>query len=386
MNMKEKRAANAILLISSIVLSLLIAEVVLHIIGIPAPVFSGWRNKSGDLQTNQLGFRGQKIDYTDNDFVVVLVGDSQVAANALMFDDLPERRLEYYLRQRAGSKNVKAYSIGGVGFGQDQELLILRKYLETYRADMVVLWLTPYNDVWNNVFPTHWPNNGWPKPTFWLTNGKLQGPSEQMGEVFGWSKFKLFALANRQFQFIDRDGDWEKHLPSAYKPLSFYEGKACNDWQTKWDNHDELMRDENLATEKSHFAISLTPASPRTLYGRELTRLLLHEFEGLVTKNKGKFVIFDVKLPNDADNVCPEDEVVHLLNGKYYKTSLKQYSDNWQYIRAGFSSLTIPLTIAQWQVDQRDKHHLNEQATDQVMNDLAMQLQPFMKERTPLKR
>jgi len=384
--MKKKHAMNAILLTGSIVITLIIAEMALHFIGIPAPVFSGWRNKSGDLQTNQLGFRGQKIGYKDNDFVVVLVGDSQVAANALMFDALPEQRLEYYLRQRAGSKDVKVFSIGGVGFGQDQELLILRKYFETYRADLVVLWLSPYNDVWNNVFPTHWPDNGQPKPTFWLADGTLQGPSEQMGEEFVWSKFKIFALANRQFQFIDRDGDWERHLSAAYKPLSFYEGKVCDDWQTRWDSHDEMMRDENLGTEKSHFAMSLTPASPRTLYGRELTRLLLNEFKGLAESNNGRFVIFDVKLPDETDTACPEDEVVHLLNGKYYKTSLKQYYYNWQYIRAGFSSLTIPVTIAQWQVDQGDKHHLNDQATDQVMNDLAMHLQPFIKERTSLKR
>lgn len=372
--LKKELAKKVTLLLSSILISLLIAEVLLRFIGIPAPVFSGWRNKGSDLETNQLGFRGQKIAYTDNDYVVVLVGDSQVAAAALGFDGLPERRLEYHLGRLMKNKRVRVFSIGGIGYGQDQELLILRTYYRSYRADLVVLWLTPKNDVWNNVFPTHWPNNGRPKPTFWLANGALQGPSEQMGEVFGWSRFKLFALANRQFQLIDRDGDWGKKLPEAYKPLSFYDGKVCNDWQVKWDSGDELMRGENLATEKSHFAMSLTPVSPRTLHGMELTRRLLKEFESLATKNGGKFVIFDLKLPNKAGSLCPEEEAVHLLNGNYYKTSSKQLQANWQYIKAGFNSFAIPVTVTQWQIDTRDDTHLNEQATDQVMHDLASHL------------
>lgn len=367
------------LLISSIVISILIAEVLLQLAGIPDPVVSGWRNKRSDEETNQAGFRGQKFDYTDNDYVIVLVGDSQVAAAALSFDGLPERRLEYYLNRRVGKKSIKVFSIGGVGYGQDQELLILHKYYQEHRADLVVLWLTPFNDVWNNVFPTHWPRNGRPKPTFWIEQGRLQGPNEKMGEELGWSKFRLFALANRLFEFIDRDGEWEKHLPEAYKPISLYEGKICNDWQSKWDSNVSLIRDENLATEKSHYAMSLAPVSPRTRYGMDLTRLLLSEISDLAAKNNSGFAIFDVQLPEQAENICPEDEVVHLLNGKYYKTSKKQEQDNWQYIMTGFRYFTIPVAIPQWQIDRWDKRHLNERANDQVMSDLAKHLQPFVK-------
>jgi hypothetical protein len=380
MDMKKEYISRLILIVSSIVISVLLAEAVLQLFDVPAPVFSGWRNKSGEAETNEIGFRGQKINYTDDDYVIVLVGDSQVAGAALSFDGLPERRLEYHLNRMANKKNVKVFSIGGVGYGQDQELLILKKYYETFRADLVVLWLTPFNDVWNNVFPTHWPENGRPKPTFWLADGKLQGPSEQMGETLRWSKFKLFALANRQFQFIDRDGDWEKHLPEAYKPLAFYDGKTCNDWQAKWDNGYPLMREDNLATEKSHYALALTPTSPRSRYGMELTRSLLHEFDALATKNNGKFVLFEVKLPKKPDDdICPEDEVVHLLNGKYYKTSRKQYDDNWQYIETGFSAFTIPVTANPWQADIMDERHLNEQANDQVMGDLARLILPLIR-------
>jgi len=158
------------------ILSITIAEFFLQFIDKPSPVISGWLNQKSRLETNQLGFRGKKITYTDNDYVIVLLGDSQVAAAACSFYWMPESRLEHYLNTKL-NKNIKVFSVGAGGYGQDQQLLMLKKYYITYRADMVVLWQTPSNDIWNNVFPTHWPGNGWPKPTFKLVNGELQGPS-----------------------------------------------------------------------------------------------------------------------------------------------------------------------------------------------------------------
>lgn len=363
---------------TSIILSISLAELFLGLLGTPSPVFSGWLHKRSNLETNQLGFRGQKYNYTNNDYVIVLLGDSHVAAAACSFDWLPESRLEHHLNQKANqNKNIKVFSIGAGGYGQDQQLLMLQKYYQTYRANMVVLWQTPDNDVWNNVFPTHFPKNGWPKPTFRLVDGKLHGPSENFGEQLSWSKIKLLALANRLFQFIDRDGDWEKYLPQPYKPISNYQGTICNDWQERWDNNLGFMRYENLFTEKSHLSISLTPVSPRMQYGLDLTRMLLGKIESIVNNNNGTFIMFNTQAPDNKQEICLEDEVVHLLNGKYYKTSRKQFCENLEYINDGFISFTIPVTIPKWRVGPENSH-LNEHATDQVMNDLAPQIQPFI--------
>jgi len=372
--MKKRFVQNFLLLLSSIFVSILLAEASLQLIGVPSPVVSGWLYKSSNLEINELGFRGQKINYTYNDYVIVLLGDSQVAARSCSFDWLPERRLEYHLNQKANqSKNIKVFSIGAGGYGQDQQLLMLQKYYQTYRADLVVLWQTPHNDVWNNIFPTHWPKNGWPKPTFWLVDGKLQGPSENFGEELSWSKIKLLALANRLFHFIDRDGDWEKHLPPPYEPISNYEGKISYYWQERWDKNIGLMRYENLFTEKSHLAISLTPASPRMQYGLDLTKAILGKIKSLANDNNGKFIIFNTQKPDKKIEICSEETIVHKLNGKYYKTSRKQFLDNLEYINKDFISFTIPITRSEWRVGPEDSH-LNEHATDQVMNDLAQKI------------
>src|SRR6185369_11900812 len=113
-------------------------------------VRSGWRSPAPPEERNGLGFRGRPIQYTDNDKVVVLLGDSQVEATALSFDAIPERVLESHLD--VAPKTARVFTVGTWGYGQDQELLALEEFYKRYRADLVVLWETPANDVWNNVF------------------------------------------------------------------------------------------------------------------------------------------------------------------------------------------------------------------------------------------
>ncbi len=165
----------------SIFFTLVIGILLVQIFYNPTPVYAGWNSLSGlggvsPNEVNQLHFRGQKIEYEDDDFVIVMLGDSQVEAQACAYGWMPERRLQHFLNVEHG-KNVKVFTLGASGYGQDQQLLALRGYLKDYRADLVILWQSPVNDVWNNMFPTNWPANGVLKPTYWLENGELQGPN-----------------------------------------------------------------------------------------------------------------------------------------------------------------------------------------------------------------
>ena len=73
-------------------------EVGLQIANFPKkdlPVVNGRRWSDGDdPAANQLGYRGQKFEYEDNDIVVLLVGDSQVQSTACDSDSLPETLLQ----------------------------------------------------------------------------------------------------------------------------------------------------------------------------------------------------------------------------------------------------------------------------------------------------
>lgn len=372
--MPHKTALRIALAVTSTLATLLISEVILEVVDKPKPVTSGWRGLGiPPSEMNQLGFRGQLIEYGSEDFVITLLGNSQAEAAACAYEWMPERRLEYYLN--ASGRRVRVFTVGAGGYGQDQELLALQEYFEKYRADMVVLWETPSNDVWNNLFPTHYPADGKPKPTFWLEGGRLRGPSELIGQpISDGPRLKSLLLLRRVFHW-SRDARWERRYPPPYKPLAGVAAGAKDDWQRWWDDNTHNFRNENLDNEKSHLAVFLTPRSERMQYGLDLTNALLKEIEGLTRSRGGRLVAFTQQAPpsEEDDHV----EGVHSLNGKYYATSGAQYRDNVEYMNRGIDFLMLPVTVGQWKVGP-DNTHLNEHATDQVMRDLAGQLEAYV--------
>ncbi len=369
--------ANLLLVVFSTIIAVLFVELMLHILDQPTPIVSGWRADVERKERNQLGFRGQQIEYSQDDYVVVLLGDSQVEAKACTFERMPEKRLQHHLRS-GEKKNVKVFTLGAGGYGNDQQLLVLQEYYQTFRADLVVLWQTPMNDVWNNMFLTHWPANGWRKPTFQLEGEELHGPTEQMGEPIPLSTIRILAVWQRLFSHPDWDGEWEKYLPPPYRPMTEYKGQVSLKLQELWDSNYGRIRQENLDNEKSHFALALTPVSPRTRYGLQLTQRLLHEIDSLVEKQDGRFVIFNVEKPaNDPRVFPPPVETVFILNEKYYRMSKTQLKENIRYINQEFQAYTIPVTVEKWRAGPQDGH-LNEKTTNLVIKDFAKKLQPFL--------
>jgi hypothetical protein len=363
-----------LLIIVSVCIALIALEVTFRIIGRPQVQTSGWRSKDfvftksvPAAELNQFGYRGQKIEYSDDDFVIALVGDSQVEARACAYEWMPERRLQYHLN--SDGKKIKVFTIGATSYGQDQELLALKDYFQKFRANLVVVWLTPQNDIWNNVFPTNQGDNAPAKPTFWLENGQLRGPSEeQIGQrVRGTPALKLAALWRRFFA-PRRDREWEtKYLPEPYQPMSAYSGPVQTDWQQFWDTNFGDMRNENLSIEKSNFAMLLTPRSRRTQYGLDLTHKLLEEIRKLAAAQGSQFLVFE-SLSSDDRSFAGQE--VHVLNGKYYQTSGRQFRDNVAYIVEGLNYHLIPVTLEPHRVGPEDSH-LNEHAVDELMRSLS---------------
>jgi hypothetical protein len=357
-------------------------EVVLRIVNYPKPTISGWKTlNSYKLERHQLGFRGQPIEYQDDDFVIVLVGDSQVEAKACAFGWMPEQRLETYLN--SSGKKVKVFSLGGPATGQDQQLLSLREYYEKFRADLVMLWFTPANDVWNNTFPSSTPDDRTPKPTFWLENGQLRGPTELTGQpIRETPALRLMRLWRKYFPW-SREKEWARYiLPPPYSPMSKYDGPVSDDWQKRMNELPDYLKYDNFDSDKNDRAMKLTPRSPRIQYGLDLTHSLLQEMQRLAASHGAQFVIFMAdKHPNAAkDQTETADEIVHVLNGKYYKTSEAQYNENLNYLTQGFISYDIPVMIEPSIVGPEDSH-LNEHATDQVIKDLAAKIENLVPNR-----
>ena len=259
------------------------------------------------------------------------------------------------------------FSIGAYGWGQDQQLLALREYYKSFRANLVIVWQTPGNDLWNNTFPTGDFEGRRPKPTYWLERGALRGPTSLIGEVVS-SRFRLLTAYERAFVSWDRN--WERHLPPAYVPLSNYTGPVKQTWQTMWDRKMGNISRDNMANEKSHQTIYLTPRSPRTQYSVDLTHRLLEEMSGEVTAHDGRFMIFSVEVPNSEVDIGKDEEAVFVLNGRYYRVSDRQKSETIADVNTGFDSYALPSPANEWRVSPSDGH-LNEHAVDEVMQQLA---------------
>ena len=153
----------AIVSLATLTAAFLLGEWYLTAADKPSDYVWGWKYQGvRKNETNEFGFRGREIRYEKTDYVVLVVGDSQVESEYGAFGKMPERRLQYHLSVLTG-KPIKVFSLGAGGYGQDQQLLALKNYFGEYTADLVVVWETPGNDVWNNMFPTHWPADGSPK-------------------------------------------------------------------------------------------------------------------------------------------------------------------------------------------------------------------------------
>lgn len=372
---KTAMLAKVVLVGLSVAVALVLAEAALRLLDLPARPVSGWKCSAAvpEEQRNQLSYRGRSIGYGEGDLVVLLVGDSQVEAVHCDFPSMPEVLLEGYLA-RGLDCEVRVFSLAAPGYGQDQEYFALKQYFQRYRADLVVLWETPANDVWNNIFPTHWPGttDGWPKPTFWLEGDSLAGPSEDPGDPIALPGPRLWWLARRILGLPwGRDAAWEERLPRAYAPLESCTSEVREDWQRRWDRDFACTRQENLATEKSHLAIYLTPRSPRMEYGVELTNRLLGRIQRLCEGHGADFVAFSREEPPDP--TCDVGYAVYELNGSLYAVSSSEYRQNVEDMNRGIEHLRIPVTVEDWKVGPEDSH-LNLRATDQVMRDLASEL------------
>jgi hypothetical protein len=198
-----------------------------------------------------------------------------------------------------------------------------------------------------------------------------------MGQPLASSSVVVAALWQRVFMLPRRDTEWERHLPEPYAPMHHYEGPVHTQWQERWNLNSGRMRDENLDTEKSHLAVMLTPRSKRMEYGLKLTRALTQQIQQVITSHGGKLVVFQV---NDH-LFTSEDDEIYVLNEKYYCVSKRQFEENWNYINQGFDTNIIPVTVKDWRVGPEDGH-LNQQATEQVMRDLAQRLASRIPDRT----
>ena len=157
----KKFKQNLLLFVGSIVFSAIFAEIALRII-LPSPIIwlypqekyqndtqighwleSGQQAYTHDkaVSTNSIGIRDKefKNEIPHNTYRVLALGDSQTFGNGLESADTWPKQLQLQLNQKSTGKHVEVINCGLPASDTWQHEIILKRMLETYQADAVVL-------------------------------------------------------------------------------------------------------------------------------------------------------------------------------------------------------------------------------------------------------
>lgn len=182
MSSKKKYLYNAVLLISSLFLSLAIGEIVVRafygiILGGPAyhklfmeydPLL-GWKkipNNVGKHTTfeysiteriNSKGVRGPEHSYDKkkNVYRILILGDSFAEGYTVNFNELFSEQLGKYLAGKKRKTIFEVINMGTGGYSTDQELLLFQNEGKKYRPNLTILMFCD-NDVWYNNQSRYW--------------------------------------------------------------------------------------------------------------------------------------------------------------------------------------------------------------------------------------
>lgn len=180
----------------SIAFSVVLLEVVLHVVGYPRTKTShqrfyvehdpqrGWRNVPNadgffatdeyevHLQYNSKGIRGPERAYEkpEGTVRVVVLGDSFIEGYSVHREDRVAEQLEKILAAGDPTRRYEVIALGTAGYSTDQELLWLEAEGLRYEPDVVVV-MFYMNDVWFNGQSKYWRGE---KPAYVLEGGSLR--------------------------------------------------------------------------------------------------------------------------------------------------------------------------------------------------------------------
>ena len=162
---------NGLLILSSLLVVLVLAEIGLRLAGISYPAFSRFRSDVGDsllpgaegwytkegrayIRINSVGLRDTEhpIRKPANAWRIAVLGDSYAEAMQVAMEDSFPAVLEHELGNCPSlqGKEVEVINFGVSGYGTAQELLTLRHRAAQYQPDLVLLAFVTGNDIRNN--------------------------------------------------------------------------------------------------------------------------------------------------------------------------------------------------------------------------------------------
>jgi hypothetical protein len=223
-----------------------------------------------------------KSGVSDDVKVIMTIGDSMLDCNdrGAKF----ENTIPYLLQQSLG-KRFKVFNLAAGGWGTDQELLAFIHERDNIDPDIVILFYTPANDLFNNISRKA-INENIAKPVF-----ELDGEN----------------LIKKEVHYLHKSNYLSKILfkTEIYKRLNLSMPEIIEFF--KFD----VREDEPLTTLESenyaHMSGFLSPMLPRYKQSWIITKKILSEFNSEVEAIGADFLL--VYLPTGARNHCETIEM-----------------------------------------------------------------------------
>ena len=390
----------AALLAASTALALALAEIMLRAVGPPHEIAVGWGVSEKDLESDRETYRAQLAASPGRRHLrVLLLGDSQVSNTGTSPKVLPATILEEELRKALAGcgpthhdadPDVQVFTLGQSGWGQDQELLALSALIVTVRPHLVLHWFTPENDLWNNAFPTHYPRNGTPKPTYVLEHDRLRLTTRY--EILpDWTRLRFLALSKIAWDKIetrlrqlagagidftshfplpyDPDGRWDRtHLP----PTGMARASGADDKSADLIRINPYFEWDPIDLEKSHLVIAINPESPRIDYMVRLTASLIREIHMTARRSNAAYAAFYYSAEKTNLPMYPPDGT-YRARGYEFVISHARMRERLAAIFDGVRVYEIPLADNDWRLPHNNPH-LNSLANRHVLQSLSRQL------------
>jgi lysophospholipase L1-like esterase len=236
---------NGAVLAGSLVISLLLAEGVLRIVGFSAPVLwtydditgskllaeaEGWQRAEGEafVRISRDGLRDREHNRAKppNTFRIAILGDSMAEALQVPLESTFWSVLERQLKgcKALGDRDVEVLNFGVSGYGTAQELLTFRHRVAAYSPDVTVLAFYLGNDVRNNSKELE-PSKL--RPFFSIRDGKLVLDDSFLNDPEYLSLKSNFD--RRKFLFGLRTFQLMRRLKSGLEPRDGGEAGAAHD-------------------------------------------------------------------------------------------------------------------------------------------------------------
>ena len=314
--------------------------------------------------------------------------NSYIEAGTQPYEDMPEQILENLLTNKYGFKRVRVFSVASAGWGQDQELLSLGAYFSRFRADLVLMWLTPINDYWENgnVDRSVHFEAGHLKPTFQLINDselRLEYPKKFQFKIRLLLEKAIANLrggANGLEQFYVQQ--WLDQLPPSNitpAPPGFCPPTEVDQLDVvasfqRGGGRVTAVTTEDLDHARSHFSHFLVPRSMRERYQINLTHRLIEETTKLALAHGAKFRAFYPKGSDIERSLSLVKCVKDQMTGNYYLTDFSDLVFDLRESNLKETLLHIDITSKTPNgISSRD-WHLNRDGNLMAMDALAQQL------------